>query len=347
MGLGLLILGLAGVALRSYLRHEARTTWRDSLLALARTAQGKQTATPELKRYLERYPDDTDVLETLVVALRATNGTAGDIEPYLNRLCELRPDYAEAFRHRSQVFTRFGRYDDALADTVRVLELEPDDTFYRVQAGALAMKTARYAEAERYFLDLLKGDPNANRLEVGTRLARCYWEQHDAVKAEEALNAYVPLDAGYLQGIVLRGTILHEVGRYAEAIAVLERIKPEVGEREYLFAQYYVALSLTRLGQAERAKPIFDRVNKGQQAALLGEDARQRQDHMPTQVQAARALLVAGQPDRGAEMLEGALSRNGPDAAAYDLLVECYDALKRPDLAARARAQKATLRPTP
>jgi len=48
----------------------------------------------------------------------------------LNRAIELNPEYAWAIAHRGRTYQAMKRYDDALADLNRAIELDPSDDDY-------------------------------------------------------------------------------------------------------------------------------------------------------------------------------------------------------------------------
>jgi len=72
-----------------------------------------------------------------------------DPEKYLelaNRLVQQDPSDGAAYFSRHQVWSRLGRYDHALADLDKSLNIEPDHVTYRAR-GNLLRKLGRYREA--------------------------------------------------------------------------------------------------------------------------------------------------------------------------------------------------------
>ena len=315
---------------RAYL-HSAE---RVDALTQAKTDPGK--ALPALHRCLERAPDDPDLLLAVMNAMTATGAHAPDIEPYLDRLCAARPDDPVPLRMRVDMRERFGRFDEALADARRVLELDPQDHRTRRTACRIALGLGRYDEAERDLGLLLDTSP-LPRNELGTLLARVHLGRGDRVAAQAALDQYAPVGDNYPPAQILRGSMLYDAGQTDEAVRVLTAAVDRAAPEDRPNALYHLALALSRAGREDEARRAFDRLEAEYRATRLGTDARQRGGDMPAQVRAARAWLSAGNPEAAREILEQALARLGETPDALHALAECYDKLGRADLAAAAR----------
>ena len=78
----------------------------------------------------------------------------------LNRLIGAYPDYAEAWNKRATLYFAMGRYDESLADIVKVLDLEPRHFGALSGRGMIFEKRKDYAAAIDAFREALGIDPN-------------------------------------------------------------------------------------------------------------------------------------------------------------------------------------------
>jgi hypothetical protein len=319
-------------------------TWRHSeaRVAALKLAEGPRPADaiPALEAILARNPDDVEVLSAMISARIRSRGLAIDQEPDLDRLCSLSPGDPTPLRIRSELRVRIGRKADALADALRVVELEPNDHTTRRRAAWLAVDLGERDIAERELTLLLRDSPYS-KAELGTRLALARWQAGDQAGAKEALDHYAP--PGTPAGTVLRGVLEYEAGRFQEAETLLASTDPEDdGERQ--FALNYLGLAQARLGRTEESKATFERLSTVYRAVRAAEDAAQRPEDFSTQLAAARANLVANKATEAARIAEAAVTRHGDDADAFLIIAEAYEKLRRPDLAtiAKQRAAKAS-----
>src|SRR5205823_584021 len=141
---------------------------------------------------------------------------ATEVEPYLDRLCAARPDDPAPFRLRLDLRRKIGDREGALADARRVLELAPDDRDTRLAAAVLAVELGRYEPAEQDLAALIASSP-ADRVKLGTVLARAYFDAGDYPRAEAALEEYAPPGTDFAPARVLRGVLDYEAGRYDRA----------------------------------------------------------------------------------------------------------------------------------
>ncbi len=333
---GAAVLAAAGAGGWYALRAWDRSAERSAALELAKGGKAAD-AVPALRRCLDRDPDDAEVLQTLVTATRKSGGSPGEIEPLLDRLCELRSSDPAPFRDRMDLRRRYGRPAEALADGARAVELAPDDDATRLTVARLALDQGKYDAAEKHLTRLLdKPTRAASRPELGFYLARLYWERGDVARAGEALARYVPRDEDYPPARILRGILAYESDRFEETLAIFRGVDPR-DRTSRTIALYYTALALGRLGREGEARKALDELNEAQALARAAIDAKMRLHDMPSQVRAARAWLATGQPREAAGVLEDAVKRLGDDRDAWTVLAECYDKLGRPDLADTAK----------
>ncbi len=121
-----------------FARERARAA--DRLEALAAGYEQHPDAGERLTACLARDPNDVRVLETLVVwSLRGQTPFA-EVEPHLDRLCELEPAKPAPWRIRAEQRIRNGRVAEGIADGLRALDLDPGDHTTRKLVAAAALE---------------------------------------------------------------------------------------------------------------------------------------------------------------------------------------------------------------
>jgi len=290
-----------------------------------------------------RHPDDPEALDAVVACMTRAGSPPAEVAAYLDRLCAARPNDPSPFRARLELRRKLGDRDGALADAQKALEIDPGDADTRLAVAGLAVELGKSELAERELTALIAAHP-ADRVKLGTVLARAYYDAGDLGRAEVALNEYAPAGTDFAPARILRGVLDYEAGRYGRAEAAL-RGPAAADTDEGRFARYYLARALVQLGRAAEAKPLFDRLEADQRATLFTADAANRPDDMAIQVRAARASLEVGKPEEARRILDAALSRLGPDREALSALADCYEKLGRPQAATDARKRAAEARP--
>ena len=171
---------------------------------------GRDTDHPTLSHWGQRLPDginDSDLTQyftylindarlgedTLTIALEkrgechALAGRYDEALDDLNRAIELDPSRAWAIAYRGESYRLTGRYDEALDDLNRAIELDPS------HAAVIASRGQTYQAMERY----------------------------DEALAE--YNRAVELDPSNAWAFISRGSIYEAMGRYVEALADNDR----------------------------------------------------------------------------------------------------------------------------
>src|SRR5262249_55393774 len=97
---------------------------RDRAEALGLAQRGHfSDSEPLLKGVLERTPNDLEVIQALARGYVAIDNRP-EAETYLGRWCALEPDVARPYQARMEFWEGIEKWDRALADGQRVLELE-------------------------------------------------------------------------------------------------------------------------------------------------------------------------------------------------------------------------------
>lgn len=237
---------LAKLARRNALRisHESFRQDASRLLQvlehlLSATADGEQGASPppqepepahEDARESGVPPGPIQALEppqgevsklSLQALAHAEQGRYDDALRDLGRALELEPDNAATYAVRGAIHTAQRRYDDALDDLDRALELEPDDTFALARRSEVYRMKGRYHDALRDLSRALELEPdNPTTLVARGDLHTGQGRYDDAVPD---FNRALELEPDNLTALASRGGIYAEQGRYDDALRDLNR----------------------------------------------------------------------------------------------------------------------------
>jgi tetratricopeptide (TPR) repeat protein len=139
----------------------------------------------------------------------------------LGRALELEPDDTYALARRSEVYRMKGRYHDALRDLSRVLELEPDDPTTLVARGDLHTGQGRYDDALPDLNRALELEPD-NLTALASR-GGIHAEQGRYDDALRDLDRVLELDPSDAFVLATRGAIYAEQGRDDDALRDLDQ----------------------------------------------------------------------------------------------------------------------------
>jgi tetratricopeptide (TPR) repeat protein len=139
----------------------------------------------------------------------------------LNRALELEPNNVHALWNRGEIYRLLGRYDEALDDLNRALKLEPNNVHALDNRGVTYRMLGRYDEALDDLNRALKLEPNNvfalwNRGEIYRLLGR-YKE------ALRDLNRALKLEPNNVYALGNRGATYRMLGRDEEALDDLNR----------------------------------------------------------------------------------------------------------------------------
>lgn len=301
--------------------------------ALAAGYDQRPDAGERLAACLARNPNDVEVVETLVVWSLRGGAPFAEVEPHLDRLCELKPADPAPWRTRAAQRIRHGRLADGIADGLRALELDSNDHDTRNLVANAALEAGDTAVAVRELgrlLDSSAGPPDR----VAAQLVRAHLQSGDAGRAEQVLNRYFPATRTDVEGRLLRGLVHQAAGRHAEAAPLLRAVADQSPEHRAP-ALFALAQSLSAAGRDADARKALDELDavQARERAIL--DADQQPDDLDCQVRAAEAYLVDGKPREAAGLLERAVARLGRSPAAAAVLARAYRQLGREDLARR------------
>lgn len=271
--------------------------------------------------------DEIGTLEQLKRGLGLLKGgrTAESVET-LRKLLERNPRLVDAWEAYAQGLARLGRADEAIAAIRKTVELSPADrTNYLLSVANLCLQVGRSDEAIRHAdLAIARGDTGGHEVK-----ARALLGKGDLAGAEAEAKRSLETGPARKRSWLVLADVLASGGRFAEALAMTEKLKVTVGERGLDDLAGYRFLRgnlLGRLGRWEEAEAeILEETRRfpgyvpaWQTLVLLrasrgrGEEARRTVDAMVAAAEGPSTYVAA------AELLE----RLGDGAGAARLRAE-------------------------
>jgi pentatricopeptide repeat protein len=141
------------------------------------------------------------------------------------------------------------RFDDAIAETRRAVELDPISPVVRDDAGGVYFWARRYDEAITIYNGSLTLDPNFPHTHF--ILALAYDAKGAHAEAIAASRRALQLDAGDPDGLRMLACALAHAGQRDEAVKVFEQMKTEAAHRYVPSAD--MALVYAALGDMDQA----------------------------------------------------------------------------------------------
>jgi tetratricopeptide (TPR) repeat protein len=314
-------------AAERYLRRAEQLGWVKEAIeleqALAEVQRGK------LSRYenvllafvAEKHPEQVLILEALAHGYEKTYHLhqAGDC---LDLWLEQEPNQADALLQRAEVRLLTLRVDEAKADYLRGVELDPDADAARQRLGELLLSGEHAAEALVHFEELRRRHPHDPDALLG--VARCKANLTDPSGAITVLDELLADHPHHAAALAERGKLALENGNSAAAERFLrESVTLAPFEHQAVYSFYRCLQKNGKTDEAAQWSKRLEAINADRakldeiKTALLKSpyDASLRSEM-------GRILLRNGQDRDGVRWLKSALAIDPKFRAAQEALIE-------------------------
>jgi len=177
-------------------------------------------------------------------------GQVKDAETRYRRALALRPDFAAAWMNLGSLLREQGREAYAEAALLRAVELRPDLVSGWINLALLERERRRPEQAEEY----LRRAFALNPAQVETHVAWCQFRaaERDPAGAWGWLRWALARDPNHSEVANMRGILLHNDGRFAEAVEAFAQAEA-LGSRAAASNRGNSLLDMGRLGEALQA----------------------------------------------------------------------------------------------
>lgn len=132
-------------------------------------------------------------------------------------------DSAPVFNHRGNLFSRENRFDEALVEYEKALQLDPTNPDYMENAAACALELEMFLRSEELLLDLLEIRPT---VKAYTALGNLMRQVGDFVRSEVALRTALETDPVYRPAQIELGYLYLTRQKFPLVQAILKDLRP-------------------------------------------------------------------------------------------------------------------------
>jgi tetratricopeptide (TPR) repeat protein len=293
----------------------------------------------------EGHPDSVLILEVVSQQFMQSYRLSDALDA-LDLWVERAPDDVWALLRRAWVYERLSRFDEAMRDYERAVELAPDADVPRLRlARALLYGKSDAAEALKHFETLYRHGERGPAVRLG--LAQCRWdlgEQDEARRMLDDLLASRPDDPVVLTEL---GKIAIQAGRSAEAerhLRVAVRLDPASFQAHNALCQCLEALGRTPEAAAQRRKADQIKEDLARMERLTRKLQESPRD-ATVRCDVGRLFLRLGEPREGVAWLHRALDLDPFLQPAHEALADYYDSIH--DAAKADEHRQLAARPRP
>jgi tetratricopeptide (TPR) repeat protein len=288
------------------------------------------------QRALEDDPDSVLILEALTQGYLETFHLQGAL--YCSeRLLECWPGHVQALLWHAAVMERINRATDAVKDYGRALELDPENVWARLSLGDVLLHLNQPHEALVDFEHL--AETHAENPAVLLGLASCRRRLGQREEAERLLDQLLARHPDEPEILTERGQLALEAGQMSDAEQWFRRaLRGRPFDRPL---NYALSQCLQRQGKQAEAREYASRVERletdGKRLYELSKQIFEKRQAPAERCEVGILCLRLGREREGVHWLLGALQDDPRLPEAHKALVEYYDRIGRPDLAAPHR----------
>ena len=173
----------------------------------------------------------------------------------LNKAIELKPDYTYAYNNRGFAYNNLGQYNRAIEDLDKAIELDPDNTYAYNNRGFAYNNLGQYNRAIEDYDKAIELDPDYARAYNNRGSTYDDLKQYD--RAIEDYDKAIELDPDYALAYNNRGFAYNNLGQYDRAIEDYDKaIELDPNDADYYTnrARAYRKLGKTSLAEADEAR---------------------------------------------------------------------------------------------
>ncbi|MDQ3744668.1 MAG: winged helix-turn-helix domain-containing protein [Acidobacteriota bacterium] len=193
-------------------------------------------------------------------------------ESKFRRAIQLNPGYVTAHHHFSFMLSALGRYEEALSEVRRALEVDPLSPLINIALGFCHWNGRRYEQAEAQCLRTIARDPDFFMARYGLAMTYAHTGRHDEGINEARAAARVSNESPL--ALATLGHAYAVAGLHTEAAETLERLKG-FARRRYV-PPYFMATVCVGMGRGREALEFLERGFEGRDGWLtwLGVEPR-------------------------------------------------------------------------
>jgi serine/threonine protein kinase/tetratricopeptide (TPR) repeat protein len=220
--------------------------------------------------------DDTlaEAHTTLASIAAADDWNFAEGERQFRRALALNPNYATAHKWFAESLTYVGRFDEALVEVQKALELDPLSLIGKVTAGHILTRAGKYDEAIAVLRDVIEQDSNFQLAHSSLRDAYEYKHMFlEAIAANEAADVAGgrPLDRARQAAAMLSEAFRKsdEAGYWRARIQLVEEHAREGSVFNYDECRFRIASFYAHLGELDSAVPFLREALEQREIALV------------------------------------------------------------------------------
>jgi len=256
--------------------EQARVQAGLSLLA----ARKPLDAIRELQKVIELNPSNADVHLYLSQAYGQTEQWPQALE-HIDRAIQLDSRRPQYFNQRGLIFSQQKKFNKALPDALRAIELKPADyaEYYYYNLALIYRDLLRPAKAIEAYQKTLRIAPGFSRAYVG--LGEIYLERNLTEKAIEELSLAVSLDPKLAKAQLQLGLAEARAGKHDQAVEAFRKALELEPSNHRI--HYNLSMSLKRLGRDDEAKQELE-IFRTLQAQAEEQEYRELQEEISRRI---------------------------------------------------------------